>query len=103
MFIFTNKLSGNLLDIEFQAIHESNKRMTTENANVFGLSWIGDGITIKRMPFLNMLAMCRSKPPAVIAILNCTGDMVDGGKKDAEFIISFFKSKVDHFLFQIKG
>ncbi len=54
--------------------------MTIENANVFGLSWIGDGTKIKRTSLLNMLAMCRSKPPAVIAILDCTGHMVDGGK-----------------------
>ena len=54
MPIFANKLSGNLLDINFQAIYNSNKRLTTENANVFGLSWIGDSATIKRMPLLNM-------------------------------------------------
>ncbi len=81
MPIFANKLSGDLLDINFQAIYDSNKRLTTENANVFGLSWIGDGATIKTMPLLNMLAMCGSMPPAVIAILDCTGHMVDGGKK----------------------
>ncbi len=97
IIILTNKLSGNLLDINFQAIYDSNKRLTTENAKWFGLSWIGDGATIKRMPLLNMLAMCGSKPPAVIAILDCTGHMVDGGKIDAEFIMSFFKAKVDEF------
>ncbi len=43
------------------------------------------------------LVMCASKPPTVISILNCTGHMVDGGRKDAEFIISFYKSKVDAF------
>ncbi len=95
--IIANKLSGDLLDINFQAIYDSNKRLTTEDAKWFGLSWIGDGATIKRMPLLNMLAMCGSKPPAVIAILDCTGHMVDGGKKDAEFIMSFFKAKVDEF------
>ncbi len=78
--MFANKLSGDLLDINFQAIYNSNKRLTTENTNVFGISWIGNGATIKRMPLLNMLAMCGSKPPAVIAILDCTGHMVDGGK-----------------------
>ncbi len=64
---------------------------------MFGLSWIGDGATIKRMPLLNMLAMCGSKPPAVIAILDCTDHMVDGEKKEVEFIMSFFKPKVDEF------
>ncbi len=78
MPIFANKISSNLLDISFQAIYKSNKRVITEDANLFGLSWIGDGATIKRMPLLNILAMCRSKPPAVISILDCTGHMVGG-------------------------
>ncbi len=81
MPIFANKLLGDLLDIMFQAIYESNKRVTTENANLFGLSWIGDGAAIKRMPLLNMLAMGRSKPLAVISILDCPGHMVDGEKR----------------------
>ncbi len=43
------------------------------------------------------LVMCASKPPTVISILNCTGHMVDGGRKDAEFIMSFFKSNACEF------
>ncbi len=70
--------------------------MTTEYANVFMLSWIGDGATIKKILLLNMVAVCGSTPSVVTAILYCTGHMVDGGK-NAEFIISFFKSKVDEF------
>ncbi len=44
-----------------------------------------------------MLTMCGSKPPSVVAIFDCTGHMVDSGKKDVEFIMSFFKSKLDEF------
>ena len=64
---------------------------------MFGLSWLGDGATIKKMPLINMLVMCGDKPPAVISICDCTGHMVEGGKKDAEFIMNFFKAKVDEF------
>ncbi len=96
LFFFANK--GNLLDINFQAIYESNKMTTTENANVFVLSWIGDGATINRVSLLNMLVMCGSNPPAVITILDCTGHMMDGGEKDAVFIMFFFKSKVDELI-----
>ncbi len=81
MFVFANKLFSDLLDINFQAIYQSNKRVTTYNANVFGLCWIGNGATIKRMPLLNILVMCWSNPSSVIAILDCIGHMVDGGKK----------------------
>ncbi len=44
-----------------------------------------------------MLVMCGDKLPAVIPICDCTNHMVDGGKKDAEFIINFFQTKVDVF------
>ncbi len=44
-----------------------------------------------------MLVMCRDKPPAVISICDCTDHMVDGGKKDAKFIMNLFISKVDEF------
>ncbi len=48
------------------------------------------------MPILDILAMCGSKPPAVIGILDCTGHMMDG-EKNAKLIMSFFKSKVEEF------
>ncbi len=41
--------------------------------------------------------MCGDKPPVVISICDCTDHMVDGGKKDAEYIMNFFKTKVDEF------
>ena len=44
-----------------------------------------------------MLVMCGDKPPAVLSICDCTDHMVEGGKKDAKFIMNFFKSKVDEF------
>ncbi len=49
------------------------------------------------MLLIIMLVMCEDKPPAVISICNGTGHMVEGGKKDAEFIMNFFKEKVDEF------
>ncbi len=47
------------------------------------------------MPLINMLVMCGNKPPAVISICNCTDHMVEGGKKDTEFIMNLKKKKVD--------
>ncbi len=66
-------------------------------AALFGLLWLSDRATIKKMPLNNMLVMCGDKPPAVISICDCTSHMVEGGKKDAEFIMNFFKEKVDEF------
>lgn len=47
------------------------------------------------MSLLNMVAICENKSPTVISICNFTGHMVDGGKKDAEFIMSLSKANVD--------
>ncbi len=62
-------------------------------AALFGLSWLGDGATTKKMPLINMLVMCSDKPPAMISICDCTGHMEEGGKKDSEFIMIFFKKR----------
>ncbi len=97
MFIFAKNLLGDLLNTDFQTIYTSNKRTTTEKTNLFGLSWNGDDATIKRMPLINMLTVCKSKLSATIAILECIGHILNSGKNDAEFILSFFKSKVDEF------
>ncbi len=67
-----------MLDINLQSIYQSNKTTTFQNSSVFGLSWIGDGASIKWMLLLNMLAMCGGKPPVVIAIFHCTGHLMDG-------------------------
>ncbi len=44
-----------------------------------------------------MLVMCGDKLPAVISICDCKDHMVDGGKKDTEYIMKIFKTKVDEF------
>ncbi len=66
-------------------------------AALFGLCWLGDRATIKKIPPIKMLVMCGDKQPAVVSICDCTNHMVDGGKNDAEFIMIFFKTKVDEF------
>ncbi len=64
---------------------------------LFGLSWIGDGATIKQMPFVNMLVMCGKAATVVVSICDFTSHMVDGGKKEAEFIMEYFSNKMDKF------
>ncbi len=64
---------------------------------MFGLSWIGDGATIKQKPLMNMLAMCGMVAPLVVLNCDCTSHMVDGGKKGAEFIVEYFSNKMGEF------
>ncbi len=81
---------GRLLDIIFH-VYESNKAVILTKAALFCLCWLGDRATIKKT---NMLVMCGDKPPAVITICHCTNHMVDGGKKDAEFIMNSSKKRL---------
>ncbi len=82
-----------MLDINFQSVYDTNKASILTNASLLGLSWLGDGVTIIKIPLINMLAMCGNKPPAVISICNCTGHMINSGKKDAENIMNFFQGE----------
>ncbi len=78
----TNQTLGELLDINFRSVYNSNKTAIMTKAALFSLSWLGDGVTIKKMPLINMLVMGGDKPQAVISICDCTDHMVDGEKKD---------------------
>ncbi len=62
-------------------MYETNKTIILTKVALFGLCWLSDGETIKKMPLINMLVMCGDKPLAVIFICDCTGHMVDGRKK----------------------
>ncbi len=80
MSLKSNLSSGELLSLNFQATYEKNVAAILKDAYVFGLSWLGDGTTIKRTPLLNMLVMCGNSPPTVMSIFNCTEHMSTGGK-----------------------
>ncbi len=75
------KYSGELFDVIFHSIYDTNKLLMVEKAILFGIRWLKNGATMKRMPLLNVLAIHRGRPIAAIAILDYTGCMVDGGKK----------------------
>ncbi len=83
----TRKLiGGKYLD----AIHEINwkeqmKSLLSE-ANIFGITLIGDGATIKTVPLLNVLAAGVNNPFALIHIADCTNHLAMGGMKDVSHI-----------------
>jgi hypothetical protein len=91
------KISGELLDLNYDAVYNENKTLLCNEASNFGLSFIGDGATIKRMPLLNILGLCATTPPITIAIVDCTNHMQAGGKKDASYIASLFEEKVGEY------
>ncbi len=72
---------------------------------MFGLGWIGDRATIKQMPLMNMLVLCRGEAPVVVSVCDCTDHMIDRKKKDAKYRGKIFnvrwKSGTHHTVTQI--
>ncbi len=68
IFFNSNQTLGKLLDINFHFVYESNKAAILTEAILFGLCWLGNGVTIKKMLLINMLAKCDDKPSAVISM-----------------------------------
>ncbi len=81
---------GELLDINFQSVYESNKNAILTKA-LFDLCWMGDEATIKEMLLIKMLEICDYKPPDVTSICDCIRCMGDDRKNDVEYIMIFSK------------
>ncbi len=70
------------MSLNFQETYDKNISKLLQDAEVFGLGWLGDGATIKCMPLLNILVLCGPAPSTVVSIVDCTLHMSDGRKKD---------------------
>ena len=66
--------------------------MIKKEADIFGLSFLGDGVTISRFPLLNIIASTKNIPVDVLEIFDCQGHLSEGNLKDATFICIFFES-----------
>ena len=77
------KIGGELLDLNFETRYNANKEALLKEAKIFGLAFLGDGATVKRMALMNILGMCADTPPITVSIQDCTKHMQDGGKEDA--------------------
>ena len=91
------KIGGELLDLNFEIRDNANKEALLKEAKTFGLAFLGDGATVKRMELMNILGMCADTPPITVSIQDCTKHMQDGGKKDASYIASLFQEEVNKF------
>jgi hypothetical protein len=81
------KLVGErLLAVNFKEYHDRILERLALQARTLGLSLLGDGATVKRMPLVNMLSAGGHQPAGVLEIAECTGHIQGGGKKYAGFI-----------------
>ncbi len=61
---------GELLSSKFQVTYKETISKLLQDAEVFGLGWLGDGATIKQMPFLNILVLSGNTPPTVDSVVD---------------------------------
>ena len=79
-----------LLDLSFKRCIEDNKSKLLSEAKTFGLCFLGDGATVKKLPLVNVLGSTANIPPVVLEIHDCHAHMASGGRKDAPYISSIF-------------
>ncbi len=63
-----NYFLGELLDLNFKSIIDSNKKKILVDMSIFGIAMSGDGVTVHHMPLLNILCISGEQPPVVLGI-----------------------------------
>jgi len=91
------QVATTLLDMNFNAYIENNMNILEKEANVYGVGFFGDGATLQKMPFLNILCSSVHKPAACLEIIDYTKHLETGGKKDAKYIASLFLPFIEKF------
>ena len=61
-----------------------------KEGRVYGIGACGDAATINKTPFVNLLASTRSHPSIPLEVVDCSQQMEDGGKKDADHLAEQF-------------
>jgi hypothetical protein len=92
-----NQVATELLDINYDTYMERNREKLCEDIEIFGLTFYGDGATVRKMPLINILASGGHIHAAVIEIVDATLQMQAAGKKDARYLASLFRPHLDSF------
>ena len=71
-----------------------NKDKLMIDANIYGLSFLSDGATVKKIPLMNFLMIVVHCPAAVLDIMDCTDWMLAGGVKNATYIATIARSLI---------
>jgi hypothetical protein len=85
-----NIIAGKLLDINYNIYQNKTTEKLLKDAEIYGLTFFGDGATIRKSPLINILASSVHEPAGCLSIVDCTGHMESDGRKDASYIASLF-------------
>ena len=85
-----NLVAGKLLDLNYEIYKSQTIEMLLKEADIYGISFFGDGATIKKSPLMNILASSIHEPAGCLSIVDCSGHLASDGTKDASFISNLF-------------
>ena len=74
-----NKVAGELLDLNYQLYKDKMMENVIKEADVYGVSFFGDGATIKKSPMMNILVSSVHQPVGCLRIVDCTGHLQNNG------------------------
>ena len=83
-------LAGEMLDLAYTTQLERDVKQLMIDADIFGIAFFGDGATIHKCPLVNLFASALHCPAVLINIIDFTARLVEGEKKDGNFISSLF-------------
>lgn len=85
-----NLVAGSLLDLNYDIYKNQTIEMLLKDANIYGITFFGDGATVRKSPLINILASSVHEPAGCLSIVDCTGHLQANGRKDASYISSLF-------------
>jgi hypothetical protein len=84
-------ISGELLTALYKDYVKTCHNKLLLNVMYYGLSLIGDGATIKKMPLFNILVSGQECQIYVARVYDCTEDLQVGQNKSGEFLANLFR------------
>ena len=95
---YRKRVSEELLKLLYEEEYGKMTKQLREESDIFGLVLYGDGATIAKTPFINILAGGVHLPNACLEIHDCTAQLAAGGRKTAKYIADtmiFHMNKID--------
>ena len=89
-------VAGKYLDGIYDNLYKENLDKLDSQADIFGIAIYGDGATVARTAFINILASGVHINNACLEIHDCTKRLQDGGTKDAEYIANLVSKHIDN-------
>ena len=90
------RISTDLLSATYNNRINEYKQSLQKEAEIFGLSFYGDGATVCKMPLMNIMASGVHERSAVLDIVDTTDHLSEGGTKDSEYISDIFLPHINN-------